>query len=600
MVTCIDFNDLPPGTVVDDEFAALGLQISATGGSGQAMIFDTANPTGGDTDLATDNLGNALIISEDGDSSDPDDNAGGGTLAFEFANTAAIRSLTFLDIEGGATVRFFDLSGAQITEVSVPGTPDGGQRVQEFDVPSVFRMEVVLPNSGALDQLVFDDGFGPDPDSRDGVVDGTDLGEVINLEYDADPEGDRIDADDAILPGEGPNDDIVDARGGDDLVEAGLADDDVYAGAGDDTVLGQEGNDLIFGDSEFGAPADGCSEGGDDDLSGGDGDDSIFGEMGDDMLSGGDGADLLSGGDGDDTMFGQAGNDTLSGDAGADFLFGGADRDTFENVTTGDFVDGGGTTTSGDPSDDFDTLDLRGILSDVPGGRIQINFTSGDRENGFVEVFDDTDDLVGVVQFREIENIIPCFTPGTRIATPTGERLVETLRPGDRVITRDNGLQEVRWVGRRDLTQSDVRAAPNLRPVLIRAGALGRGLPDRDMLVSPQHRVLIHSERAALFFEDREVLAAARHLTAMDGIERAPARSVSYIHFMFDQHEVVLSDGAWTESFQPGHNVLDAMGRSARDEIFALFPELQSPTGLEQYPAARRSLRKHEARLLSV
>ena len=76
MTKFIDFNDLSTGTVVDNEYAAKGVTISASGGANKAMIFDTANPTGGDHDLGTSNLGKALIISEDGDSHDPDDNGG--------------------------------------------------------------------------------------------------------------------------------------------------------------------------------------------------------------------------------------------------------------------------------------------------------------------------------------------------------------------------------------------------------------------------------------------------------------------------------------------------------------------------------------------
>jgi len=118
------------------------------------------------------------------------------------------------------------------------------------------------------------------------------------------------------------------------------------------------------------------------------------------------------------------------------------------------------------------------------------------------------------------------------------------------------------------------------------------------MMVSPQHRLLINNDRAALYFEEREVLAAAKHLTGMEGVDSVEASSISYIHFMFDQHEVVLSNGSWTESFQPGEQVLDGMGNAQRNEIFELFPELAEKDGLDGYQAARRSLKKHEARLL--
>jgi hypothetical protein len=68
---------------------------------------------------------------------------------------------------------------------------------------------------------------------------------------------------------------------------------------------------------------------------------------------------------------------------------------------------------------------------------------------------------------------------------------------------------------------------------------------------------------------------------------------------MFDQHEVILSDGAWTESFQPGDMTLGAMGDAQRQEILELFPELATREGLESYGAARRSLKRYEAKLLA-
>lgn len=329
---------------------------------------------------------------------------------------------------------------------------------------------------------------------------------------------------------------------------------------------------------------------GDDVIDGGAGDDVLFGLGGDDVLVGGAGADVLSGGSGNDALVGLDGDDVLIGGPGADVMSGGSDRDTFLGADADDVIAGG----SG--GEDFDTLDLTGqgpfVLRDV------VTDSDGNGVDGRVAFLDAAGAVTGSAVFTNIERIIPCFTPGTAIATPQGERAVETLQVGDRVITRDNGLQAIRWVGRRDLSAKEVACAPHLRPVLIRAGALGNGLPECDMLVSPQHRVLLMHERAALYFEEREVLAAARHLTDMDGIAQVPAGAVSYVHFMCDRHEVVLSNGAWTESFQPGEQIMDAMGARQRDEIHALFPELRERAGLAAYQAARRTLKRHEARLL--
>lgn len=366
----------------------------------------------------------------------------------------------------------------------------------------------------------------------------------------------------------------------DDTITGGPGNDTIFGGAGDDSILGGPGNDLIFGeagnDTIFGGE-------GSDVISGGAGDDLIFGGPGNDQLFGDAGDDTIFGGSGDDTIEGGAGDDEIHGEGGENLLQGGPGGDTFFVTSPGDTVEGG-------PGDD--TLNLFGL------GPFVINRDPDDSTSGTINFLDEDGTVTGNVTFSNIQNIVPCFTPGTRIATPRGERAVEELRVGDRVITRDNGLQEIRWIGQRALTEAEVRKAPHLRPVMIRAGALGRGLPLHDMLVSPQHRMLLTSERAALYFEDREVLASARHLTGMDGVDLAAAQHTTYVHFMFDQHEVVLSNGAWSESFQPGAQVLDGLGDAQRDEIFELFPELRDTRGIEGYQAARRSLKKHEARLL--
>jgi len=177
-----------------------------------------------------------------------------------------------------------------------------------------------------------------------------------------------------------------------------------------------------------------------------------------------------------------------------------------------------------------------------------------------------------------------------------GPRRVEDLEPGDQVLTRDSGFQEICWAGRRDLDLGALIAHPALRPVRIRKGALGQGLPQRDLLVSPQHRMLIEGARPEMLFGEREVLVAALHLVGHPGIEQVLPPSVSYIHVMCAQHEIIQAEGAWTESFQPGAATLKGMDSAQRDEVLFLFPELaESPLA---YPAARASLRAFEARVL--
>lgn len=194
--------------------------------------------------------------------------------------------------------------------------------------------------------------------------------------------------------------------------------------------------------------------------------------------------------------------------------------------------------------------------------------------------------------------VIPCFTPGTLITTPEGQRLVEDLQPGDKVLTRDNGVQEIRWIGRRDMTHAELAAMPRFRPVLIKAGSLGDGLPERDMLVSPNHRMLVASARNALHFGEAEILVSAKHLVDDLRVRVADTLGTSYLHFMFDRHQVVQANGVWTESFQPGDHSLGGMVSAQREELFDLFPAMRTAEGLRAYTAARKTLKRHEAALL--
>lgn len=207
---------------------------------------------------------------------------------------------------------------------------------------------------------------------------------------------------------------------------------------------------------------------------------------------------------------------------------------------------------------------------------------------------------VAVISFRPTIHDLPvtCFANGTLIATAFGERPVEEIRVGDLVMTRDHGLQPVCWIGRRHVSAAEMAARPALAPVRIAAGALGAGLPAQDLLVSQQHRVLVRSAIAARMFGAEELLIAAKHLTEVDGIDLvSPPDGVTYLHLMFAAHEIVLSNGAPTESLYPGAQALRALGEVAQ-EIFALFPHLRD--GIEDVPGARLFAAGKKARQLAM
>lgn len=483
-----------------------------------------------------------------------------GSLIDEVVVTPSVPGDDVIDGGNGDDVIFGEQGNDSLSGGEGNDTIDGGAG------------DDVITGGGGQDVIA-----GADGDDRIDGGQGDDQisGDAGDDEIDGSDGQDRIDG--------GAGDDLLQGGGGDDLLLGGAGDDDLRGSQGQDALGGGDGDDRLSG----GAGDDGLAGGaGDDILMGDAGNDGLLGGAGDDQIFGGDGNDQIGGGDGDDIIIGGAGQDAMAGDADADtFIVSSA------QVGDGDRIDGG---TQGD---DRDTLDLSGA------GPVRfVNLTTdadGDSQSGQVEFLDSGGNVTGRLQFTEIETIIPCFTSGTRIATPSGERPIEALKPGDRVITRDNGMQDIRWIGRKTVSGAALQMMPQLTPILVRAGALGNGLPERDLLLSPNHRLLMTGQRVDVLFDEPEVLSAAKHLTALDGVDAVQVAQVSYWHLLFDQHEVILSNGAWSESFQPGDYSLKGIGDAQRREVLTLFPQLASEDGITAYDTARLSLRRFESALLS-
>ncbi|WP_376872835.1 Hint domain-containing protein [Albirhodobacter sp. R86504] len=338
---------------------------------------------------------------------------------------------------------------------------------------------------------------------------------------------------------------------------------------------------------------------GNDTIDGGDGNDYIEGQGGNDYLIGGAGNDTLVAGAGTDRLEGGAGNDELHGGGDNDVLSGGDDADTIYVDELSDSGVNNTTVDGGSGGNDDDTLDISALQAQ---GFEITNLVKNPENNGNagfngqITLYNASTGQTVNINFTDIEHV-PCFTKGSLIATPSGETPVEDLRVGDKVFTRDNGIQTICWAGSRHLEAHEM--VDKFRPVRFRKGSLGNGMPSRDLLVSPQHRMLITSNLAELMFAEREVLVAAKHLTHLEGVDQLAAGEVTYVHLMFERHEVILADGAWSESFQPGELTLASMKSAQRDEIYGLFPELAHKEGRDAYVAARKSLRKHEAQLIA-
>lgn len=186
-----------------------------------------------------------------------------------------------------------------------------------------------------------------------------------------------------------------------------------------------------------------------------------------------------------------------------------------------------------------------------------------------------------------------CFVRGSLIDTDRGPVAVEDLDLGDPVVTLDHGCQPIRWIGRRGLSRTELSGAPHMRPVRIRAGCLGESLPTKDLLVSQQHRMLVRSPIVKRMFAASEVLVAAKHLLALDGVEIVEhADEVEYFHLLFDQHEIIFGNGAPTESLYTGPMAMRSLCPESRAEIVELFPELkymsEPPRPIRQFSSGRK------------
>jgi hypothetical protein len=169
-------------------------------------------------------------------------------------------------------------------------------------------------------------------------------------------------------------------------------------------------------------------------------------------------------------------------------------------------------------------------------------------------------DLTGYIVDPDQGPIPICYLAGTRILTPTGERRIEDLRVGDRVVTRFSGFQPIKWIGRQSY---GARVMPENLPVRISAGALGEALPARDLFVSPGHSMLVG-----------DTLVLARNLVNGVTITQPPDRregKLEYFQIELDRHDCVIAEGAFSETFA------DAPGLRAgfhnEPEFWALYPD---------------------------
>ncbi|OIP82665.1 MAG: hypothetical protein AUK37_08700 [Rhodobacterales bacterium CG2_30_65_12] len=205
--------------------------------------------------------------------------------------------------------------------------------------------------------------------------------------------------------------------------------------------------------------------------------------------------------------------------------------------------------------------------------------------------------LKGNVKNWNNSPLVICFAAGAMIDTPHGEIPVEALQIGDMVRTWDGCILPVKWIGSRHLSWWDLALHPHLRPVRVFAGALGRGLPRRDLVVSPQHRVMLEGAKIELCFAAERVLVPA--ISLVDGVHaesETELDSVSYYHVLLDGHHILRANGAPAESLLLADQARNALTDAQTDEISALFCDL-APRDRPAQTACELALQPRDARV---
>lgn len=261
---------------------------------------------------------------------------------------------------------------------------------------------------------------------------------------------------------------------------------------------------------------------------------------------------------------------------------GGGDTGTPQELTSDTFLDGAQVGSAGDDIQDAAEASVVNNTTGETGYLIYVTIGDDGTGAGFVgyastidinpgDSFTISDVIINPVQ-EDYANLVICFASGTTLRTPSGVETIENLDVGDVLDSLDHGPVQIRWIGRRHLTKEELGANPNLRPIRIKANALGQNIPSRSLIVSPQHRLLVRSKIAVRMFGSREILVAAKHLLALPGIEiAADIQAVTYHHIMCERHEIVTANGTLAETLYTGTQALKALSPKAKEEIKSIF-----------------------------
>lgn len=183
-----------------------------------------------------------------------------------------------------------------------------------------------------------------------------------------------------------------------------------------------------------------------------------------------------------------------------------------------------------------------------------------------------------------------CFLKGTLILTPNGERRVEDLVSGDLISTQGNGPQPIAWMCRNKVSAKDMKANPNALHIRFARGSLAYNIPHRDLILVPNHRLLIDDWRASYLFEESKVLATAVSLQNGKTVRAIKPRKgpVEYYHLVFESHEIITANGALGESLLLSRKFISSLSVKARVELRKIFTDrLNIDEAIHAQPVAR-------------
>ena len=214
------------------------------------------------------------------------------------------------------------------------------------------------------------------------------------------------------------------------------------------------------------------------------------------------------------------------------------------------------------------------------------------------------DPRTGLGPVASPEFAVSGFAPSSVVETARGPILARDLRLGDKLVTRDKGLQPLRWIGESTVMYADVsgeelaEGAVRRGPVRIRAGSQGSNPDAGNLVVAPGQRLLARNSLNELLFATDEVMVAAGDMTHLDGIDTVPRDVGRWMHLLLDSHELLRVNGIWMESFAPDMWSVRVAYPEQWHDITEAMPRLKYENTAANYVEARLSLDAREARLI--